>query len=74
MNPKKREYILYDARACGGAGTDDATVLVACNSNKEAESYKGDYGAMACYSYAVEKGADGKRMLVDEQWEWDYLE
>ncbi len=60
---------MFDSRACGGAGTDDATVLVFCESNKEAKSYKGQYGAMACYSYEYE---DGDR-LVNEKWEWDYL-
>lgn len=62
-----RKYILYDARACGDAGTDDASVLVACGSNKEAKSYRGDFGAMACYSYATDGGE-----LTDERWEWDY--
>lgn len=64
----KKTWILYDGRACGGlSSTDDAAVLVACDSNKEAKSYKGQYGTMACYSYK-HKG----RELVDEQWEWDW--
>ncbi len=63
-----RTYILYDGRACGAAGTEDASVLVACDSNREAKSYKGDYGQMACYSYAV----NGDQ-LSDERWGWDYL-
>lgn len=62
-----RLWILYDSRACGDSGTDDASVLVSCQSNKEAKSYKGDFGSMACYSYEIK----GKN-LVDEQWEWDY--
>lgn len=62
-----RMYILYDGRACGGQGTDDATVLVACSSDREARGYKGDYGQMACYSYAV----NGQE-LSDERWEWDH--
>ena len=64
---KKRMYILYDGRACGAAGTEDASVLVACGSNKEAHYHRGEYGEMACYSFAV---AGDK--LVDERWEWDY--
>jgi len=62
-----RVYILYDGRACGDQGTDDASPLVVCGRNKEAKGHKGDFGAMACYSYRK----DGKK-LVDEQWEWDY--
>jgi hypothetical protein len=64
---KTRAWILYDERACNAQGTDEATVLVACDSETEAVSYKGEFGAMACYSYAVH----GKT-LTDEQWEWDY--
>jgi len=62
-----RRYILYDARAWNGEGTDAALVLVSCDNNKEAKSYKGEYGGMACYSYQV----NGKK-LEDERWEWDY--
>lgn len=64
-----RQYILYDGRACGGQGTDNASVLEACDSDEEAQEAKGDYGQMACYSYRLEP--DGKT-LVDERWEWDY--
>ena len=67
MSDEQRQYILYDGRACAGQGTGDASVLVVCESNEEAEDHKGDYGQMACYSYRV----DGKN-LVDERWEWDY--
>lgn len=63
----KRTWILYDGRACGGQGTEDASVLVCCGSNQEAKSYRGEYGDMACYSYA-EKGTE----LTDERWEWDW--
>lgn len=65
--PSKRAYILYDSRTCGAVGTDDATVLVFCDSNKEAKSYKGEYGIMACYSYEMKDNT-----LQDEKWEWDY--
>lgn len=64
----ERRYLLYDGRACGQQDTDFATVLVACESDKEARSYKGEYGDMACYSYEITENGD----LVDEQWEWDY--
>jgi hypothetical protein len=64
----ERLYILYDSRACGAQGTEDASVLVACEDNKEARTYCGDYGAMACYSYAYD--SDGS--LIDERYEWDW--
>lgn len=63
-----RNWILYDGRACCSQGTEDASVLVACSSNGEAKSYKGDYGAMACYSYKVNRNT-----LIDERWEWDWF-
>lgn len=63
----KRKYILYDGRACGGGETAGASVFVVCDSEKEAKSYKGDFGQMACYSYE-ERG----NKLVDEKHEWDY--
>lgn len=53
--------------SCGGVGTDDAQVLVFCDSEQEAKSYRGSYGTMACYSYTA---TDGE--LTDERWEWDY--
>ena len=65
---EKRAYILYDSRAADGMGTDDASVLVACESNEEALSYRGEYGGMACYSYRE----DGKN-LVDEKFEWNWF-
>lgn len=67
----KRFFILFDSRACGDAGTDDAAVLVACDGgDKEAQTYKGDFGDMAAYSYEVTK----KNELINERWEWDYRE
>ncbi len=42
-------YILYDARAQGAQGTDDAQVFVSCVSMKEAKRWRGEFGAMACY-------------------------
>lgn len=63
-----RLYILYDSRACGAQGTEDASVLEACEDDADARSACGDYGAMACYSYA--HGPDST--LVDEKWEWDW--
>jgi hypothetical protein len=65
----KRTYILYDDRAADGHGTEDASVLVACQSNREARSYRGDFGAMACYSYRTTAGGD----LVDERFEWNWF-
>lgn len=62
---QERQYILFDSRAADGMGTEEASVLVACESDEEACDYKGDFGGMACYSYAVE---DDK--LVGERFEW----
>jgi len=69
-----RQFILYDGRACNGQGTDDASVLVYCEDSKDASSYKGEYGQMACYSYALDKttGKNEPDRLVDERHEWDY--
>lgn len=67
-------WILYDGRACGGFGTVDASIFAVCNSEIEAEDYRGTYGTMACYSY--EKGPidseTGHTTLIHEEWEWDY--
>lgn len=64
----ERQYILYDSRAADGSGTEDASVLVVCDDEKEALDYRGDFGAMACYSYRV----DGDN-LVDERFEWNWF-
>jgi hypothetical protein len=65
---RKRQFILYDGRAIHGS-TDDASVLVSCDSDEEAKNWKGGFGEMACYSYAIE----GDR-LTDEKLEWTYTE
>lgn len=65
---QQRAYILYDARAADGLGTDNAAVLVACESEEEAESYKGEFGGMACYSYRI----NGQN-LEDERFEWNWF-
>jgi hypothetical protein len=64
----KRTYILYDSRAADGMGTDEASVFVVCETEKEAISYCGDFGGMACYSYKD----DGKN-LTDERHEWNWF-
>jgi len=64
---RKRMWLLYDGRACGGVGTDRAICLVACISNRQAKRYRTWYGSCACYSYAE----DGEN-LTDERWEWDF--
>lgn len=59
----KRLYIVYDGRAIDN--TDDAAVMVTCDSLKEARSYKGDFGdGCVIWSYA-KKGEE----LVDERFE-----
>ena len=65
---EQRVWILYDGRAAHGMGTDNASVLVCCSSNREAQSYKGDFGGMACYSYR-----DDGEYLTDEQYEWNWF-
>ena len=70
----QRQFLLFDDRAAGGDGTSDASVLVSCDSNAEALDYRGEYGGMACYSYAVEV-IPGKKIesLVDEKFEWNWF-
>ena len=63
-----RKYLLLDDRASDVTGTDGANILVTCESNEEAKGYKGDFGAMSCYSYAVKNGE-----LVDERFEWNWF-
>ena len=65
---EKRVWILYDDRAADGMGTDDASVLVCCSSPAEAQSYKGDFGGMACYSHRDNNGE-----LTDERYEWNWF-
>jgi hypothetical protein len=63
-----KTYILFDGRACDGLGTSDASVLVVCESNKEARSYRKDFGQCACYSYDDVNGE-----LLNEKHEWNNL-
>lgn len=68
-----RMFIIYDGRACGGAGTDDAAVCDTATSDREARSRarSGDYGAsVACFSYRT----DQPGIMDDERWEWDWHE
>ena len=57
-------WIVYDGRAAGGAGTDDACVYVSCESLREAKRYvREDFHDGEIYEYDVED-----RNLVNEQW------
>ena len=67
-----RIYILYDERACGNRGTEEAAVLVACDFVAEAQKYRGTFGNMACYSYKRPK--EKEKLLLDQRWEWDWYE
>jgi len=68
---RRKLWIVWDARACGGMGTEDAQVMVSCDSLEEARSYRGDYGTMAAiYSYDV----NDRNELVNEEWVEDLLE
>ena len=61
----KRLYVVYDERAILG-DTDDAAVMVTCDSVKECMTCAGDFGVhCAVYSYA-KKGNE----LVDERFEF----
>ena len=65
----KRLYIIYDGRAVDS--TEDASVMVTCDSLKEARSYRGDFGdGCAVWSYATKK-VRGKKAgeLYDEKFE-----
>jgi len=71
---QEREYILFDARACGqpigGAWLTRAIVLDTCDSLAEAKKLKGDFGQMACWSYI--KGIEDPHSDHGERWEFDY--
>lgn len=71
-----RVYLLFDGRACGDCGQDgppdESVCLVACESDREARSYAGDFGDMACFSYAERRRGRRNAELVDERWEWDW--
>ena len=62
-------YILYDSRAARG-DTSEASVLVTCEDDEEAKSYKGAFGAMCCFSY----NNDSEVELTDERFEWNYYD
>ena len=59
----KRIYIIYDGRAIDN--TDEAAVMVTCDSLKEARSYKGAFGN-GCIVWSYTK--QGKK-LTDERFE-----
>lgn len=64
----KKKYILYDARAMGSQGTDDATVLCCADTVAEYKRDARDFGyELAIYQYDVR----GKE-LVNEEWIDDY--
>lgn len=66
---KKRLYIIYDGRAIDN--TNEAAVMVSCDSLKEARSYKGDYGInCVIWSYrCTGKWKKGRELLDDERFE-----
>jgi len=63
-------YILFDSRAWGSGGTDDAAVL--CTAQSEAEALRDAkmFGASACYAYD-KAGSKKKPTLKNETWMWD---
>ena len=62
----ERIYLLYDGRACGGVGTDDAICVEACGEQDACFESAPHYDDCACYSFHAEG-----RELSDERWEWD---
>lgn len=67
-----RRFILFDGRAANG-DTDEASVLVACETNEEALEARGEYGDMACYSYNLTQMPEGQHdQLDDERHEWNW--
>ena len=62
-----RVYILYDSRAAGGVGTEEASEITFCNNEEEAKSCRGQFRGMSCYSYL------DNDQLTDQRWEWDWL-
>tara|TARA_Y100000034_G_scaffold73777_1_gene88720 strand:+ start:711 stop:947 length:237 start_codon:yes stop_codon:yes gene_type:complete len=73
MAETKKQFILYDGRATPD-GPGDASVLVCCDDDQEACSYKGDFGGMTCFSYDVQEqpGCNPDR-LINEQFEWNWF-
>jgi hypothetical protein len=61
-------FILFDARAAGGVGTDNASVacVCVCDTESEARDDAKHRGSVACYQYD-QKGKN----LVNERWLWD---
>ena len=72
----RREYILFDGRATGNQGTDDALALTTCHSKQDAIKEASMYHECACYSYEVKVDAfahDSQvAKLVNERWEFDH--
>jgi hypothetical protein len=59
-------FIVYDERALS-MSTDDAQVMVACGSKKEAKEYRDSFPGCPVYSY--ETAEDGKT-LINERYEF----
>ena len=61
-------YLLYDSRAMGDQGTDDAMVLCCANTDREAKEDARMFGYdLAIYKYDV-KGNE----LINERWHDDF--
>lgn len=57
----EKKWIVWDSRACGDQGTDDAQVMEVCRSLEEARRYS--IGMAAIYSYDVLQAK-----LINEEW------
>ena len=72
----RREFILFDGRATGGQGTEDALALLSCQTRQEAWREASMYSECACYSYEIGVVAfvhDSQvAELTDERWEFDH--
>lgn len=63
-----RLYIIYDGRACGAQGTENAEVLYAVGTDRdEAIEAMSSYGQCSLYSYR-----NHTYRLTDERWEYDH--
>ena len=67
----RKQYILYDGRACGGRDTDDAQVLCCATSLKEAREDAKDFGDGAIYVCDIYR-RNGQDWGENEEWVEDF--
>lgn len=67
----RKQWILYDGRACGGVGSDDAMVLCCASSLKEAKEDSKMFGDGAIYVCDIYR-YNGKDYGENEEWVEDF--